>query len=55
MTERCWYTKYHVQANALSLLYLMWEGKGVGKHRAVYHCEWGRNMVVVRAEGDLCG
>ena len=41
VTERRWYTKYHVQANALSFLYLMWEGGGVGKHRVVYHLRMG--------------
>jgi hypothetical protein len=39
--ERMWYTKYHVQANALSLLYLMWDGGCVGKHRVVYHLRMG--------------
>ena len=54
VTGGCWYTEYNVQADAVTLLYLMWKGKGVGKHRVVYHCEWEVNMVMVRAVGDLC-
>jgi hypothetical protein len=47
---------HHVQANALSLLCLMWEGGGVGKHRAVYHLRMGEEHGSSGGhKGNLCG
>ena len=48
-----WNTKYHVKANALHLLCIIWEGKGVGMHKACAPLGLGSDMVGPFAFSDV--
>ena len=46
-------TKYHVKADTLHLLCIIWEGKGVGMHKACAPLGLGSDMVGPFAFSDV--